>query len=91
MRRGHLDQPGGDALPTDNFASVVDNGNGIAASTSIVVINQDGEVEVRRWRQFAVERGGGVLLNFSSSLDPEVPVANINAFYEEAYAVEPVS
>ena len=40
--------------------------------------------EVRRWQRFAQERGGGVLLNFSSSLGPEVPKANIYAFYEAA-------
>jgi hypothetical protein len=40
--------------------------------------------EVTRWREFAVGRGGGVLLNFSSSLGPEVPESNIVAFYEEA-------
>lgn len=40
--------------------------------------------EVNRWRDLAVMRGGGVLLNFSSSLGPEVPKANIDTFYEEA-------
>jgi len=40
--------------------------------------------DVNRWREFSASRGGGVLLNFSSSLGPEVPSANIEAFYEEA-------
>ena len=40
--------------------------------------------EVKRWRDYAFTRGGGVLLNFSSSLGPEVPGPNISAFYEEA-------
>lgn len=44
----------------------------------------DVRAEVRRWRAIAAARGGGVLLNFSSSLGPEVPQANIRAFYEEA-------
>lgn len=42
----------------------------------------DVRAEVDRWRKFAVSRGGGVLLNFSSSLGPEVPPENIQAFYE---------
>lgn len=42
--------------------------------------------EVRRWQCFSRERGGGVLLNFSSSLGPEVPKANLYAFYEAAAA-----
>lgn len=44
----------------------------------------DVRAEVKRWQDFAAARGGGVLLNFSSSLGPEVPARNIAAFYEAA-------
>ena len=40
--------------------------------------------DVARCRALAAAGGGGWLLNFSSSLGPEVPEANIQAFFEEA-------
>ena len=52
----------------------------------------DVRAEVLGWQQLAASRGGGVLLNFSSSLGPEVPEANISAFFEEANkAMQPTS
>ncbi len=44
----------------------------------------DVRADVRRCRSLAEAKGGGWLLNFSSSLGPEVPVENIEAFFEEA-------
>lgn len=40
--------------------------------------------EVARCTDLATEKGGGWILNFSSSLGPEVPEANIRAFYQSA-------
>jgi hypothetical protein len=59
---------------------------GSISSTTTMPFGTPSDVrdEVTRWREFAVGRGGGVLLNFSSSLGPEVPESNIVAFYEEA-------
>lgn len=59
---------------------------GSISSTTTMPFGTPGDVrkEVNRWRDFALTRGGGVLLNFSSSLGPEVPESNIRAFYEEA-------
>lgn len=45
---------------------------------------QDVRSEVTRLRDFARQRSGGLLLNFSSSLGPEVPEGNIHAFYAAA-------
>jgi hypothetical protein len=47
--------------------------------------------EVNRWRAFACARGGGVLLNFSSSLGPEVPMSNIQTFFDAASQNHPHS
>jgi hypothetical protein len=44
----------------------------------------DVRADVRRCRELAAAKGGGWLLNFSSSLGPEVPVENIEAFFEHA-------
>ena len=40
--------------------------------------------EVERCRRLARERGGGWWLNFTSSLGPEVPEANLHAIYAQA-------
>ncbi len=45
---------------------------------------EDVRAEVRRCQALAAAKGGGWLLNFSSSLGPEVPVENIQTFFEEA-------
>lgn len=45
---------------------------------------EDVRAEVRRCRELAEAKGGGWLLNFSSSLGPEVPCENIQAFFDEA-------
>ncbi len=44
----------------------------------------DVRTDVRRCRELARAQGGGWLMNFSSSLGPEVPTANIEAFFDEA-------
>jgi hypothetical protein len=43
----------------------------------------DVRADVRRCRDLAQAQGGGWLLNFSSSLGPEVPPENIRTFFEE--------
>lgn len=43
---------------------------------------KDVAAEVRRCTKLAGEKGGGWVLNFSSSLGPEVPEGNIWAFYQ---------
>jgi uroporphyrinogen decarboxylase len=45
---------------------------------------EDVRADVTRCRNLAHARGGGWLLNFSSSLGPEVPEANIHAFFAAA-------
>jgi hypothetical protein len=59
---------------------------GSVASTSVMPFGTPDEVraDVRRCKRLAAAGGGGWWLNFSSSLGPEVPVGNINAFFEEA-------
>ncbi len=44
----------------------------------------DVRADVRRCQALAAAKGGGWLLNFSSSLGPEVPADNILSFYDEA-------
>jgi uroporphyrinogen decarboxylase len=44
----------------------------------------DVRADVRRCQELARKRGGGWLLNFSSSLGPEVPEENIKAYFEAA-------
>lgn len=44
----------------------------------------DVRADVHRCQALAQKRGGGWLLNFSSSLGPEVPEENIRAFFEAA-------
>ncbi len=44
----------------------------------------DVRADVRRCKALAAAKGGGWLLNFSSSLGPECPIENIQAFFEEA-------
>lgn len=44
--------------------------------------------DVSRCQALAASGGGGWLLNFSSSLGPEVPVDNIYAFFAEATRTE---
>jgi hypothetical protein len=44
----------------------------------------DVRAEVQRCKKLAEAKGGGWLLNFSSSLGPECPLENIQAFFEEA-------
>ncbi len=44
----------------------------------------DVRADVRRCKALAAVKGGGWLLNFSSSLGPEVPAANIHTFFDEA-------
>jgi hypothetical protein len=44
----------------------------------------DVRADVRRCQELAKAKGGGWLLNFSSSLGPECPAGNIQAFFEEA-------
>jgi hypothetical protein len=41
--------------------------------------------EVRRCRNLADARGGGWILNFSSSVGPEVPAENLRAFFDAAH------
>jgi hypothetical protein len=45
---------------------------------------EDVRTDVRRCRALAQAQGGGWLMNFSSSLGPEVPTENIRTFFEEA-------
>ena len=45
---------------------------------------EDVRADVRRCQTLAAAKGGGWLLNFSSSLGPECPMANIQAFFEAA-------
>jgi hypothetical protein len=63
---------------------------GSVSSTSIMPFGSPDEVraDVRRCRKLAQAKGGGWWLNFSSSLGPEVPVENIEAFFEEATCVD---
>lgn len=44
----------------------------------------DVRADVRRCQALAAQKGGGWLLNFSSSLGPECPIENIQTFFEEA-------
>jgi len=44
---------------------------------------EDVEREIERCRKLAQADGGGWLLNFSSSLGPEIPEENIKTFYSE--------
>jgi hypothetical protein len=44
----------------------------------------DVRADVRRCQALAAQKGGGWLMNFSSSLGPECPLENIQAFFEEA-------
>ncbi len=44
----------------------------------------DVRADVRRCQALASAKGGGWLLNFSSSLGPECPEGNIQAFFDEA-------
>jgi uroporphyrinogen-III decarboxylase len=59
---------------------------GSVSSTTTMPFGSTEDVrnEVRRCKKLAHERGGGWLLNFSSSLGPEVPKENIYAFYHES-------
>lgn len=49
----------------------------------------DVRADVRRCQKLAAAKGGGWLLNFSSSLGPEVPLENIHAFFDEAVKGQP--
>lgn len=49
----------------------------------------DVRADVRRCQALATTKGGGWLLNFSSSLGPECPAENIGAFFEEASSSRP--
>ncbi len=44
----------------------------------------DVRADVQRCKKLAAAKGGGWLLNFSSSLGPECPIENIQTFFEEA-------
>ncbi len=44
----------------------------------------DVRADVRRCKALAAAKGGGWLMNFSSSLGPECPIENIRAFFDEA-------
>ncbi len=44
----------------------------------------DVRADVRRCQALAAAKGGGWLLNFSSSLGPECPIENIQTFFDEA-------
>ena len=46
--------------------------------------SEDVRADVRRCQTLAAAKGGGWLLNFSSSLGPEVPAENIQAFFGAA-------
>lgn len=73
-----------DALRTGSGHRPVFVGSVSSTATLPFGTARDVRSEVTRWREFAAARGGGVLLNFSSSLGPEVPKENIFAFYEES-------
>lgn len=57
---------------------------GSVSSTTVMPFGSQDDVrtDVLRCQHLAKKRGGGWLLNFSSSIGPEVPVENIKAFYE---------
>ena len=59
---------------------------GSVSSVTVMPFGTPDEVraDVVRCQELARKRGGGWLLNFSSSLGPEVPTANIKAYFEQA-------
>lgn len=66
---------------------------GSVASTSTMPFGTRDDVcaEVRRCQDLAAAAGGGWILNVSSSLGPEVPEGNIDAFFAAATARERIS
>jgi uroporphyrinogen decarboxylase len=63
---------------------------GSVSSTTTMPFGTPAEVreDVERCRKLAEADGGGWVLNFSSSLGPEVPEANIEAFYKAATSAD---
>ena len=59
---------------------------GSVSSVSTMPLGKPDDVraDLRRCQELARKRGGGWLLNFSSSLGPECPEENIKAFFEAA-------
>jgi hypothetical protein len=50
--------------------------------------SSDVAAEVRRWQGISKRREGGVFINSSSSLGPEVPIDNIYALFQNSAGVE---